>query len=329
VSNVGLPAANGRMENAKEMEKRRLGGADGVDVSVVGLGCNAFGRRLDERASVPVIRAALDHGITFFDTAEIYGDGLSEEFIGKALAGRRDEYVLASKFGLRTLNVRGKGRGSRANAMAAVDKSLKRLRTDHIDLYQLHMPDPATPISETLEALNDMVAAGKIRYFGCSNFSGAQMREAIEAAGAAGLRSFVTAQNEWSVLDRGVERDLVPVCAEHGIGVLPFYPLAKGLLTGKYRRGAPPPAGSRLAGSGDLARADYDVLEALESYAAGRGFDLLTLAVSWLAAQPTTLSVISGATRSEQIAQNVTAAAWKMTPEDLAEIDRILGNAPA
>ena len=235
--------------------------------------------------------------------------------------------MLASKFGLRTNTVRGRGRGSRANAMAAIDQSLKRLRTDRIDLYQLHMPDPSTPISETLEALNDMVTAGKIRLFGCSNFSAAQMREAIEVARDAGLRCFVTAQNEWSVLDRHVERDLVPVCADNGIGILPFYPLAKGLLTGKYRRGAAPPEGSRLAGAGDLARADFDVLEALEDFATGRGFDLLTLAVSWLAARPATASVISGATRAEQIAQNVTAADWKMTPEDLAEIDRILAKA--
>ncbi len=307
------------------MEIRKLGRPDGIDITVVGLGCNAFGRRLDEDASRPVIHAALDAGITFFDTAEIYGDGLSEEFIGRALEGRRDQVVLATKFGLRASHVPGKGSGSRANAMVAVDKSLKRLRTDHIDLYQFHMPDASTPIAETLEALNDMVTAGKIRLFGCSNFSPAQMREAIGFADDAGLRSFVTAQNQWSVLDRGIERDLVPVCAENGIGILPFYPLAKGLLTGKYRRDAPPPMGSRLARGADLERADFDVLEALEKFATGRGFDLLTLAISWLAAQPTTASVISGASRPEQLARNVAAAGWKMTPGDLAEIDRIVG----
>jgi aryl-alcohol dehydrogenase-like predicted oxidoreductase len=305
------------------MEIRRLGDESGFDITVVGLGCNAFGRRLDEDASRPVIDAALDAGITFFDTAEIYGDGLSEEFIGRALEGRRDEVFLATKFGLRTSHVRGKGSGSRANAMIAIDNSLKRLRTDHIDLYQFHMPDASTPIAETLEALNDMVAAGKIRLFGCSNFSAAQMLEAIEVARDAGLKSFVTAQNPWSVLDRGIERDLMPVCADNGIGVLPFYPLSKGLLTGKYRRDAAPPEGSRLAG-GDLARADFDVLEALENFATGRGFDLLTLAVSWLAAQPATVSVISGATRPGQVAQNVAAARWQMTPEDLAGIDQIV-----
>ena len=307
------------------METRRLGGAGGFDVSLVGLGCNAFGRRFDEETSRPVIHAALDAGITFFDTAEIYGDGLSEEFIGRALEGRRDEVVLATKFGLRTRHARGTGRGSRANAMAAIDKSLKRLRTDRIDLYQFHMPDPSTPIAETLEALNDMVAAGKIRLFGCSNLSAAQMREAIEVARDAGLRSFVTAQNEWSVLDRRIERDLVPVCSENGIGVLPFYPLAKGLLTGKYRRDAAPPKGSRLAGAGDLARADFDVLEALGNFALRRGFDLLTLAISWLAAQPATVSVISGASRPDQPARNAAAASWKMTQGELRQIDRIAG----
>jgi aryl-alcohol dehydrogenase-like predicted oxidoreductase len=232
--------------------------------------------------------------------------------------------VVATKFGLRTSHAPGAGRGSRANAMAAVDKSLKRLRRDHIDLYQFHMPDPSTPIAETLEALNDMVAAGKIRLFGCSNFSAPQMREAIEVARGAGLRSFVTAQSQWSVLDRDIERDVVPVCAGNGIAILPFYPLAKGLLTGKYRRDAAPPSGSRLAGR-DLARADFDVLEALEDFATGRGFDLLTLAISWLAAQPATVSVISGASRPEHPARHVAAAGWKMTPEDLAEIDLIVG----
>ncbi|MDA1324819.1 MAG: aldo/keto reductase [Proteobacteria bacterium] len=307
------------------METKRIGGANGFDISVVGLGCNAFGRRLDEETSRPVILAALDAGITFFDTAEIYGDGLSEEFIGRALAGRRKEIVLATKFGLRTINVPGKSRGSRANAMAAVDKSLKRLHTDHIDLYQFHMPDPTTPIAETLEAMNDMVKAGKVRLIGCSNFSAAQMREAIDTAKEMGLDCFVTAQNEWSVLERDIEDDLIPVCADHAIGILPYYPLAKGLLTGKYRRGEAAPEGSRLAGSGDLSGADFDVLEALETFATARGFSLLTLAVSWLASQPTVASVISGAARADQLAQNAAAAAWKMTAADLAEIDRIVG----
>ncbi|MBT5048023.1 MAG: aldo/keto reductase [Rhodospirillaceae bacterium] len=307
------------------MDTRRIGGANGIDLPIVGLGCNAFGRRLDEEASRPVIHAALDAGVTFFDTAEGYGDGLSEEFIGRALEGRRDEVILATKFGLRTAHIPGKAKGSRENAMAAIDKSLKRLRTDHIDLYQLHMPDPSTPIAETLEAMNDMVKAGKVRLIGCSNFSAAQLREAIQVAADRGLDCFVTAQNQWSVLDRDIEGDLVPVCADNEIGILPYYPLAKGLLTGKYRRDAAAPQGSRLAGSGDLSRADFETIEKLEQFATGRGFNLLTLAVSWLASQPTTASVISGASRAEQLSQNATAANWKMTPEDLAEIDKIVG----
>ncbi len=304
------------------MELRRLGGEDGFYITVVGLGCNAFGRRLPEADSAPVIHAALDAGINFFDTAEIYGDGLSEEFIGRALEGHRHEVILATKFGLRTRNVPGKGTGSRANAMAAVDKSLKRLRTDHIDLYQFHMPDPSTPIAETLEAMNVMVEAGKVRLIGCSNLSPAQLREAIQVARDAGLRSFVTAQDEWSLLERGIERELVPLCSSEGIGILPYYPLAKGLLTGKYRRDTPAPEGSRLGGRGG---ADFDGLEALENFATSRGFDPLTLAVSWLASQPTTASVISGASQTYPPAPNAAAASCKMTPEDLAEIDRIVG----
>lgn len=307
------------------MESKRIGGANGFDISVVGMGCNAFGRRLDEETSRPVIHAALDAGITFFDTAEGYGDGLSEEFIGRAIEGRRDQVILATKFGLRTLHVPGKGKGSRDNAMVAIDKSLKRLGTDHIDLYQFHMPDPSTPIAETLDAMNDMVRSGKVRLIGCSNFSAAQMREAVDTASEMGLDCFVTAQNQWSVLDREIEDDLVPVCADNGIGILPYYPLAKGLLTGKYRRDLAAPEGSRLEGASDFRTADFDVLEALEAFATARGFNLLTLAVSWLASQPTVVSVISGAARADQLAQNVVAAGWKMTADDLLEIDRIVG----
>lgn len=305
------------------METRRLGGANGFDISLVGLGCNAFGRRFDEARSAPVIRAALDAGITFFDTAEIYGDGLSEAFVGRALEGHRDEVILATKFGLRTHHFPGKGTGSRENAMVAIDLSLKRLKTDHVDLYQFHMPDPRTPIAETLHAMNDMVKAGKVRLIGCSNFSPAQLREAIDVAAADGLDCFVTAQNEWSLLDREIETGVVPFCRKAGIGILPYYPLARGLLTGKYRRGARSPAGSRL--DGEAARADYDLLEALEAFARSRGYDLLTLAVSWLASNPVTASVIAGATRPEQIAANATAARWKLTAADYAAVERILG----
>lgn len=307
------------------MDTRRIGGANGFDISVVGLGCNAFGRRKSEAESVPVIQAALDAGITFFDTAEGYGNGHSEEYIGRALKGLRDEVQIATKFGMVASHVPGKAKGSRENARAAIDMSLQRLQMDYVDLYQLHRPDASTPIGETLDGMNDLVKAGKVRLIGCSNFSGDQMREAIQVARDMALDCFVTAQNAWSVLDRDIEGDLVPVCAEHDIGILPYYPLAKGLLTGKYRRESGAPDGSRLEGSGDLSRADFETIEALEQFAVSRGFNLLTLAVSWLASQPTTASVISGATRVEQLSQNAAAADWKMAPEDLAEIDKIVG----
>jgi aryl-alcohol dehydrogenase-like predicted oxidoreductase len=303
------------------MEMRRLGGENGFDLSMVGLGCNAFGRRLIEADSTPVIHAALDAGINFFDTAEIYGDGLSEEFVGRAIRGRRDEIRIATKFGLRKIHVQGKGSGSRENIRIAIDLSLKRLGTDIIDLYQIHMPDPSTPIAETLGAMNELVTEGKVRLIGCSIFSADQLRAAAETAKAMGLKSFVTAQNEWSLLDRDVEAELVPACTETGAGILPFYPLARGLLTGKYRREGSP-TGSRLAS--ELPGVDFDVLEALEAFAAARGNTLLMLAVSWLASQKVTASVICGAAHEDQPAQNAAAAAWKMTVKDLAEIDRIL-----
>jgi aryl-alcohol dehydrogenase-like predicted oxidoreductase len=305
------------------MEMRRLGGENGFDLSVVGLGCNAFGRRLIEADSTPVIHAALDAGINFFDTAEIYGDGLSEEFVGRAIGGRRDEIRIATKFGLRKNHARNGGSGSRENIRIAIELSLKRLGTDIIDLYQIHMPDPSTPIAETLGAMNELVTEGKVRLIGCSNFSADQLREAASAAKEMGLKSFVTAQNEWSLLDRDIEAGLIPACVETGAGILPFYPLARGLLTGKYRRDGGSPDGSRLAG--ELQGVDFDVLEALEGFAASRGFTLLTLAVSWLASQEVTASVICGAAHADQPAQNAAAAAWNMNAEDLAEIDRILG----
>ncbi len=304
------------------METRRIGGENGFDISVVGLGCNAFGRRLSEEESRPVIHAAIDAGVTFFDTAEGYGNGLSEEYIGRALEGRRDEVILATKFGYNLLHAPGKGKGSRDNIAIAIDASLKRLRTDRIDLYQIHRFDPETPIAETLGAMNELVTAGKVRLIGCSNFSAGQLRDAARTAQEMGLRSFVTLQNEWSVLDRTIESEDVPACEALGVGILPYYPLARGLLTGKYRRGERGPAGSRLEGA--LGGVDFDTLEALESFATAHGYNLLTLAVSWLASQPATASVISGATRPEQLAQNAAAVAWKMSAEELAETGRIL-----
>lgn len=305
-----------------DMETRRIGGETGIDISVVGLGCNAFGRRISEEASKKVIDGAIDVGITFFDTAEGYGNGLSEEFIGRAIEGQRDRLRIATKFGYNMLHAEGKGKGSRENIMLAIDKSLARLRTDHVDLYQIHRFDPMTPIAETLGAMNELVAAGKVRLIGCSNFTAAQLRDAAATAKEMGISSFVTLQNEWSLLDRAIERDEVPACEELGIGILPYYPLARGLLTGKYRRGERGPEGSRLEGA--LGGVDFETLEALEAFARDRGHDLLTLAVSWLASHAAMASVISGATRPEQCAQNAAAAAWKMTQEDFAGIEAIL-----
>ena len=307
------------------METRRIGGESGFDITIVGLGRNAFGRRIDQDAATKVINGALDAGITFFDTAEGYGNGLSEVYIGNALKGRRDQVTLATKVGYNMLHVKGKGKGSPENIRVAIDLSLENLQTDYVELYQLHRPDPSTPIEDTLGTFNDLRNEGKIRLFGCSNYSAAQMAEAVAAATAAGYQGFVTAQNRWSVLNRDIEKDLTPVCAINNVGVLPFYPLEMGLLTGKYRRGEGAPAGTRLDGDARLSSANFDQLEALENFATSRGHDLLTLAVSWLASQKVTVSVIAGATRYEQMAQNAAAASWKMTEQELAEIDKIAG----
>ncbi len=296
-------------------------GRSGIRVSVVGVGCNAFGWRIDERAARAVVEAALEAGITFFDTAESYGDGDSERFLGRALAGRRDRAVIATKFGWG----RGPGdnevaRGAPEYIRAAIDRSLQRLGTDVVDLYQYHRPDGVTPIAETLGALGDLVAAGKVRAIGSSNMSAAQVREADEAAGARGLARFETAQNDYSLLDREVEADLVPVCEELGIGLIPYFPLARGLLTGKYRRGEPAPAGSRLAGSAEVANAPWDRIEALEAFAARQGVGLLDVAIGGLAAEPAVASVIAGATKPEQVRANAAAAAWEPSTEALAEL---------
>tara|TARA_Y100001934_G_scaffold276628_1_gene373600 strand:+ start:1588 stop:2514 length:927 start_codon:yes stop_codon:yes gene_type:complete len=307
------------------METKMIGGAYGLKASLVGLGCNAFGRRVDEAGTRAVMDAAIDSGITFFDTAETYGDGESERFMGSGLKGKRDKIVLATKFGFNKSHVTGKKKGSAENIQAALDRSLAALRTDWIDLYQLHRPDPDTPVAETMGALEDQVTAGKIRFYGCSFFTGAEMQEAIDEAARTNLKGFVTAQNAWNVLERDIEADLIPVCDANGIGLLPYYPIARGLLTGKYQRDADAPAGSRLAGNAVLAKADFDRIERLESYARDHGHELLTLAMSWLAAQPSIASIIAGASRPEQMAANAAAVSWKLTADNLAEIDAIIG----
>ena len=306
------------------MEKRVIGGPGGLEVSLVGLGCNAFGRRVNESGTHAVLDKAIDAGIDFLDTAETYGDGQSEAFMGTGLMGKRDKVFIASKFGFSKSHVEGKKKGSPENIQVALDISLKKLKTDWIDLYQLHRPDPDTPVVETMGALEDQVLAGKIRYYGCSFYSAQQMQEAVDEAKRANLKGFVTAQNAWNVLLRDIEDDLVPVCQDSGVTLLPYYPIAKGLLTGKYRRGGDAPSGSRLEHETDLAEADFDVIEALEAYAKDHGHGLLTLAISWLASQQVTASVIAGGSSPEQMAANAAAAQWKMTETQFSEIDQIV-----
>ncbi|GAA3449047.1 aldo/keto reductase [Dactylosporangium matsuzakiense] len=311
------------------MRYRRLG-RSGLTVSVVGIGCNQFGR-IDAAATQAVVDAAFDNGVTLFDTADIYGatPGASEEALGAALGARRDEVVVATKFGMNARGLHGAdwgARGSRRYIVRAAESSLRRLGTDHIDLYQMHEPDPATPIDETLAALDDLVRSGKVRYIGHSNFSGWQAADAAWVAQTRHLTPFVSAQNRYSLLNRGVEAELVPALEHYGLGLLPFFPLEMGLLTGKYRRGDAPPAGTRLAREGMervLADAPWDRIERLREYSSERGLDQLTVAIGGLAAQPTVASVIAGATKPEQVAANVAAAAWQPTADDLAELAKL------
>ncbi|MGC9668238.1 aldo/keto reductase [Planosporangium sp. 12N6] len=313
-----------------EMRFRRLGDS-GLVVSVVGVGCNNFGTRIDAERTAEVVNAALDAGVNFFDTADIYGDrpGHSEELLGAALGSRRADVVVATKFGMDMQGANGpdwNARGARRYVMRAVEASLRRLNTDYIDLYQMHTPDPGTPIEETLSALDDLVRAGKVRYLGNSNFAGWQVADAEWTAHAGDLHRFISAQNEYSLLRRDAEGELVPACERFGLGVLPYFPLASGLLTGKYRRDQAPPAGTRLAAdrfAARLAAAPWDTIEKLEAYATKRGLSLLDVAIGGLAAQPAVASVIAGATSPEQVRTNVAAAEWQPTAEDLAELDEI------
>ena len=311
------------------MEFRNLGNS-GLKVSVVGLGCNNFGMRIDAAAASAVVAAALDEGITMFDTADIYGGrGASEDMLGKALGDHRKEIILATKFGMPF----GKGPylhgGSRRYVCASVEGSLKRLQTDYIDLYQFHQPDPETPQEETLEALTDLVRAGKVRYIGHSNFAAWQLVEAAWIADARNLIPYISAQNEYSLMERSVERELVPACRKFGVGILPFFPLASGLLTGKYQRGAEPPKDTRFGAMKPLAdrymnEANFTMLERIEDYARSRGHSMLELAMSWLAANPCVSSVIAGATRPEQVKANAKACDWKLSAEELTEIDKLV-----
>jgi aryl-alcohol dehydrogenase-like predicted oxidoreductase len=335
------------------VEYRNLG-RSGLLVSLVGLGCDNFGHRCDPAQSTAIVQRAIDLGITLFDTADIYGpEGLSEEYLGKALSGRRHDAVIATKFVGPTAPLFGPGLlhmgTSRRHIMNAIEASLRRLGTDYIDLYQIHFPFPGVPMEETLRTLDDLVHQGKVRYIGCSNFAAWQIVDANWIARTQQLEPFISAQNSYNLLDRQIERELMPACAEHGVGILPYFPLASGFLTGKYRPGQQRPKEARLAGEGpktdsltgvddalvrqtnpELVRwvtpetiftePNYDILAKLEAFAEARGHTILDLAIGWLAGQPGVASVLVGASRPEQIEQNARGAEWALSPEELAEV---------
>jgi len=309
------------------MNFRRLG-SSGLKVSEVGLGGNNFGWWADEQTSAVVINHAISAGINFIDTADVYDRGHSEEFVGKALKGKRQQVIIATKFG----NPMGEGPnqkgGSRHYIISAAEASLKRLQTDYIDLYQIHLADTSTPIEETLSALDSLVKSGKVRYIGCSNYAAWQMCEALWTSRLRNLAAFVTVQPQYNLLARQIERELVPCCQAYNIGVIPYSPLASGFLTGKYHQGQEPPAGARLSGPNPALRriftdANWDRLSKLEAFATQRGHTVGELAIAWLLARPWISSVIAGARKVEQVTANVTAAAWKLTPEEVAAVDAI------
>ena len=311
------------------MRYRTLGDS-GLLVSLVGLGCNNFGGRLDTARTGAVVDAAIDEGITLLDTAESYGGrGASELALGEVLKGRRDKVVLATKFGGADMGYgpAAGARGSRSYIKVAVENSLTRLKTDYIDLYQLHNPDPLTPIDETLAALDDLVTEGKVRYLGHSNLAGWQIADAAHASAGSGRTPFVSAQNHWSLLERGAEKEVVPAARHFGVGVLPFFPLANGLLTGKVRKGTDVPANSRLAEprrAGYVTEAKLDKVEALIAWGQEQGVSILEIAIGGLSAQPGCSSVIAGATSPEQVKANAAAGEWEPTEDQLAAIDKIV-----
>ncbi len=313
------------------MEYRRLGNS-GLQVSAVGLGTNNFGGRMDAQQADKVIHQAIELGINMMDTSDSYGNGLSEEYIGKSINGMRTQVVLATKFHAPI----GKGpnqRGtSRIHIKEAVEKSLRLLGTDYIDLYQIHRPDYGTPIEETLRALDDLVRQGKVLYIGCSNFPAWRLAEAIWTSKALHLETFISDQPEYNMLDRRAEREVVPCAQAYGLGILPFYPLASGFLTGKYRRGQPAPEGTRLAGNhraseGTFTPSNFDLLEQLEAFAAEREHSMVELAIAWLLATPVVSSVIAGVTKPEQVVANAAGADWHLTTEDKQQVDAMLDSA--
>ena len=308
------------------MKYRQLG-SSGLQVSAIGLGTNNFGRRLDAAATETVVHAALDAGVNMIDTSNSYGGGDSEEFIGRALKGRRDEAVLATKVSSRVSDGPNNAGNSRKHIYDQVEVSLRKLRTDYIDLYQIHWWDPNTPIEETLRALDELIRAGKVRYAGCSNFAAWQVCESHWTAKTLGINGFVSMQPHYSMLYRQPEEEMIPFCEKYGIGILPYYPLENGFLTGKYRRDEPAPDGTRLAENdrGALTSHNFDILEKLEGFASDRDHTILELAFAWLLASPMVSSVIAGATRVEQVDANAASAAWSLTSEELEEVNAILG----
>jgi len=304
-------------------------GKSGLEVSAVGLGCNNFGMRIDLDAARKVVHQALDLGVTLFDTADIYGNmGGSETMLGQILGDRRKDIVLATKFSGPMVEGKARRDTSRRYIMTAIEASLKRLKTEWIDLYQLHFPDPLTPIQETLGALDDLVHQGKVRYIGCSNMAAWQVVEAQWTSRHLGVARFISCQDEYSLLARDIEREKLPAIEAYGLGLLPYFPLASGMLAGKYKRNSPPPAGTRFAAMPSLSNrfgtdANWNMVEQLEAFCEREGHKLVDLAFSWLLARASVSSVIAGATKPEQVEQNVAAAAWALTPEEVAEVDRI------
>jgi aryl-alcohol dehydrogenase-like predicted oxidoreductase len=311
------------------MKYRRLGRA-GLQVSVLGLGCNTFGRFADADQTARIVHAAMDLGVTFFDTADVYSAGVSEEHLGRALAGRRDRAVVATKVGWALGEGPNEGGVSRSRIIAGIERSLARLKTDYVDLYQIHRWDPHTPLEESLRALDDLVRQGKVRYIGCSNFAAWQLTAGLWLSDRGGLAPFATAQPEYNLLTRDVERELMPACRAYGIGIIPYYPLAGGLLTGKYREGEPAPQDTRGYQNERFERLfmsprNFEIVRALEAWARERGHTVAELAVAWLLTRPQVCTVITGTTRPEQVAANVRAAEWELTP---AEADEVSALAP-
>ncbi len=309
------------------MQLRRLGNS-GLAVSAIGLGGNTFGATVDGDAAVAVIRHAIDQGVTFIDTANSYSNGRSEELIGKAVAGRRDDVVLATKVGWSVPDDRKGGRLSRRWIMEAVEGSLRRLGTDYIDLYQAHRPDDETPLEETLHAMDDLVRHGKVRYIGCSNFAAWQLVQGLSISQRGGLSPWISIQPRWNLLEGLDDPHLLPACKNFGVGIIPFTPLASGILTGKYRRGEAPPAGTR---AGDLPGVrqrltdeKLEMVERLATWAKARGHAVGELAIAWLLAHPEVSTVITGARSADQVDTNVAASAWHLTPEEVDEVQRLV-----